>query len=429
MRRALRGLALAGGWLLAFLVVTWLGARLWALHVVRTAVPEFEARHGSLDRAQWRRELPPPTENGAQYLRAAALLFDRSDEGWKRLSNALEASGGDPLPDSFRAEVEALTADNHDALTLLRQGAAKPRCVFYDELPTPFEIMPNWLAFLNFARLEGENARVALASGDDATAAARLIELSRVADCLEHETIFIVRVVGRGIERRSLARLREALASSRLDASLSPLADSLVHEPLPSIESLARSEAASFGPAAWWRRDDFAPRENESSPLSPFNVEGYTGAWELKGLGEALDNLDSAHPPAEKHEVWVASGQIRPWWENLARTYWINDRRDRSMACVRALARAALAARRAGLALGRYPDRLDEAGTALGPTPLVGEHVVYERTDDGGARLSLPRSQERWTEIEADLPEPARVDFVWTLPPLPAPRTSAGGVR
>jgi len=440
-RRWWRGLYLISAWTLAVLALGWLGARLWALHVVRTAVPEFEREHGSLDRSQWRRERPPDSENGALRYRAAIeLVGSKPGESWRRWREAVRAAEGEPLGPEMDPLLEAVAAEHATALALLREGADRPVCVFNAELGEPNEKLPNLLALLHLGQLQSGLAAAERRRGELGSATRYELDLAALAACLERDPVLVVHLIGAALERRLLSYLRAAVADGAGDLGSERLAESLPADDPLGIADRIRAEAAAHSPdAAWWSGFEGSVADGAGrSWLDPFTVPGLRGAMHVRGLGLAIDALRSEGPPApagaspwtvppgERRTVpaeadpWIA---WQPWrWdrhvlESQGRNYWIYDRTERAQAAARALARAALRVRVRGIADGSYPATLVDVAPELAePTLFVGEAIRYEVAADGSARLTLPASEEQWQRIRS-LPETTwHFDFAWRLP-------------
>ena len=417
LRRWLRAFYLVCVWGLAILAVAWLGARLWALHVVRTAVPDFEAKHGSLDRSQWERKMPPPSENAGPYLRAAVLLFDRSGPEWERWQVAMGKVHGDQPAPIAPEDLDGIVARNRDALDLLHKAATMPQCVLSEGIPSPTSESPGWVSILGLARVERELERSELRSGDEAAAVGRIETILVTDGCLANEPTLVVHLLGVAIDRMALRDLHDALAAGRFDAALDTLQDRLHRRATPSTADLIRWEAAVFQPNAWRQGD---PRSRGgTSAWNPFVVDGFMGAASVQALGATLERLEDPTPPPGWNPAWFFPWQMDRYMRSIDRTYWFYDRTEKAQAAVRALARAALAVRSRGLASGTYPESLEAVDPSLlQPTPLVSERIQYTREVDGSVRLALPGTKTESKRVEALSVHPRHFDFVWTLPPL-----------
>ena len=139
-----------------------------------------------------------------------------------------------------------------------------------------------------------------------------------------------------------------------------------------------------------------------------------TSGWYRKETAVALDtfrqliaDLERTVPASEKE----AAGR----WEHIMvpnlRAVVV---RYRETEAARLLAMSAVATYRDALAEGSYG-----AGPTLAPgadpDPFAGGALVFERHEDGSARLSAPAAAELWTKLN-DIPRRLPPPFVWELP-------------
>jgi hypothetical protein len=428
--RPFRLVGLALRWLLVVIVVGWLGVRLWALHVVRTALPEFEAKYGSLDPAQWSREpLLSPADNGAFWYRAASLLVERPEAAtkvWQPVSHDYSVDGAEP---EVEAALDELLRANGPALELARAAARKPRCVLWPSLPAPGGEVPNFLALMHLARLEKALALRDLRGGRPEVAT-RIEDLLRLGSCLGQEKVAVPALVGDYVEREGLEALRQGLALGALDGGEDRLIAALRSaEGRLSVAEMIRTELAIYRPGSpFWRSPQARGWAPALQTASPIGVPGIYGAMMLRAAPSRLDAIQSETPPPmarascaiQEDDPTLVEALLGPLahvgHEHDAGYAWRIDRLLRTQASVRQMAIAALELRSRARAEGSYPT---EGSSEWGPaTPLLGERVQVEPQADGGFRLSLPATERRWNEIQRLALEPNRLRFDWTLPAL-----------
>jgi hypothetical protein len=418
-------------WLLLLVIVGWLGLRLWALHVVRTAVPEFEAKHGSIDPGQWRRRPPAdPSENAATWFEAAGNLLDRSGEGFQTFSASRDSAlDGPPEPELARA-IDVLRERQALPLALLAEGARRPTCVHYDATPRIGEPGKGRLTFLlNYlplAQLDLALAAEESRRGDAAAGGRRFSEVFRLSECLLEEPVTNPVLVGSVLERLALRQVRTLLAEGHLDAELDRLADELDRRPRLDYRGVLRQEAYAFGPEGGW--ESFPPHEIpfELRWASPLAVDGFAGAVYLRTVDRALASLEldsppAADPPRRPGLTERVLAKLHGGGEaRLLREQWLTHRVFLAHLAMRDLARAAIRLRRRGVERGVYPAPDEVAALVATTTPLIDERILVRALPDGRIELSLPETEAVWNEL-AQLDDPVRdrsLRFTWTLPAL-----------
>lgn len=431
LRHFARRSAWVGRWLLLVALVAWLAARLWALNVVRTVVPEFEAAHGSIDPVRWTHAPTEPGVRAGRLLRSAALLFDRSDpvySQWSREYRELRSRGADAA--LREATLRAIVEQNRRPLELARDAATHDDCVLQEQLPDSFGTPSfDFLALLTLAQVELQRSRHALSTGDEDLARTGFSSVLALAHCLQGSPTPIPMSIGLAIERMELNLLRTLVEvgdsraiSDDLLARLEPSSRRIHFEgrliseaatiqrvARDSSESLRNAEVASHS-SRWW---------------NPFAVAGFVEAMSLRGIDRAIRILDDAEPPgrrpAARFPLWDFD---QFYFDSFADHWWTIQRGIEAQDAARRLALSALTleSRRSQGAQEAELERIcrEHAGSS---TPLVGETIRIERDSGGGFVLSLPETSRRWSEIRAHLS--ASIDFPWTWriqPPSSAKR-------
>lgn len=417
-RRILRGVAILAASLLLAVVVLWLGLRIWALHWVRTAVPEFEAEFGSLDPKGWARRPIPPDENGARYFEAAALLIDPADPDWKTLRLSLQPDDGVEPGSAAEQAVANLETRYETALGLWVKGGRKSRCAFEESLPEPIEKPLTFQQLLSLTRVQAALARRDIAQQRLESASSRLLSIVAAAGCLQEEPSYIAHLTGLAIERMALREVKSSLAAGHLDDALATLRARFESTRTRSAADYLRIEAAIYQPEAWWRSTWGSPREDPRSWFNPFSVAGISAASAVRGAALTLETLDEPSPP----DPTRGGRALRPWqldrlWHQSAgEAFWKNERLSEGQRSVRALAIRAMKLREEGLSAGRYPVEAYPPE----PTPLAEESIVVKARGDGSIELSLPESAARWNAFQEYSEDPRGRDlaWVWILPPL-----------
>lgn len=412
--RPLRLLGLALAALALLYALLWVSGRSYTYFALSRAVPDFEARHGSLDPAAWQRPDLAPSANAGSWYRAALPLVDNTTPNF----GAWKEGGPERRPLShadLAAALEAAHAANATPLRLLREAATRSGCFIYRWLPAPDVELPRYLNWTDLARLDLELAARDFAAGDRASGAARLDEVLALANCLRSESVLIVRIIGDGLASATLRSLHAFLSRGDLDAALESVDHRLVQaEFAPKVADLVRAEAAVFRPDAVWRTAR-KPRGERTGWWDPLDLSNLMLAKNLEALGQIIPLLDRPEPPPP-----IAEGPRWPWrlddWlvGQLGRNYWLFERQDRELASLRLLARAAIALRRQGLATGSY------AAAALPPVlstvaPLGGDPVRVALASDGSARLELPASERESQRLQTFRTTPRTFPWSWTL--------------
>lgn len=428
-RTLVRRSAWVGRWLLLVALVAWLAARLWALNVVRTAVPEFEAKHGSLDPVRW---VHAPTEPGiraGRLLRSAALLFDRSDPVFSQWSREYREVRNHGAGAAVREEtLRAIVEQNRRPLELARDAASRDDCVLHEHLPDSFGTPSfDFPALWSLAQIELQRSWQALSTGDEALARAGFSSVLALAHCLQASPTQVPMGIGLAIERMELQLLRTLVEagdsraiSEDLLARLEPssrrihFAWRLITEAATiqrvariSSESLRNAEFASHA-SRWW---------------NPFAVTGFVEAMSLRGIDRAIQILDDPEPPGRHQAARIPLWDFDQYYfDTTADHWWTVQRSIEAQDAARRLALLALTleARRSGGAEEAELERICREHSDSS-TPLLGETIRIERDSAGGFLLSLPESGRRWSEIRAH--QSASIDFPWSWriqPPSPA---------
>jgi hypothetical protein len=412
-------------------LVAWLAARLWALNVVRTAVPEFEARHGSIDPVRWEHAPTEPGVRAGRLLRSAALLFDRSDPVYSQWSREYREARNRGAGVAVREEtLRAVAEQNHWPLELVRDAARRDDCVLHEHLPDSFGTPSfDFPALFSLAQIELQRSRQALSTGDEDLARAGFSSVLALAHCLQGSPTQVPMSIGLAIERMELNLLRTLVEvgdsraiSDDLLARLEPssrriqFAGRLITEAATiqrvarvSTESLRNAEFASYM-SRWW---------------NPFAVDGFVEAMSLRGIDRAIQILDDPEAPgrhpAARFPLWDFD---RYYFDSFADHWWTVQRGIEAHDAARRLALLALTleARRSGGANEAELERICREHSDSG-TPLLGETIRIERDSVGGFVLSLPETGRRWSEIRAHLS--ASIEFPWTWRIQPA--SPAGG--
>ena len=396
-------------------MLLWLAARLWALHYVRTAVPEYEAKYGSLDPEQWRRPPIPDADNAARYMEAAALLFEQREPYWSTWRKSRDGGGELEVDNAVERAFEGLVELNRVPLEIWLEGGKRSSCALRDALPEPQQRLPPYFAMMHVAQVHTALARRDFTIGQDDRAIARLSSALAASACLQADLTYTAHMVGLAAERRLMPDLRSALEAGNLDGHLGKLQKALEAIQSRSAQEYLHAEAATFQPGAWWR-DQVRYREEVGPWYWPFAVTGFSAAAALRGNAltrERLDDPEPPPPPSSKFWPWQFG---RYMYAVLGESYWTTERLQRAQRSVRALAVRALAMRHEGLATGRY----STGGPASESTPLIGETIVIEARADGSVELALPGSAAYWTEFQP-LTGDVRgrtLDWAWTLPPI-----------
>lgn len=403
--------------------MAWLAARLWALREVRTAVPDFEAKHGSIDPARWSHPPDEPGVRAGRLLRAAALVFDRSEphfSRWRRESREARDRG----PDARVSEeiLESVVDRNALALELVREAAREPACLLYEALPSPFggEIV-DFFALWEIDRIEQQLALAALARGDAAATERHLATTLALSQCLRTTPPQVPASVGLAIERSNLHLLRSLVESGRI----APLSGDVVTrlELSASFEgfwSSLAAEAAMFQPPLDRRRSRGLPGpEPPPHPWNPWSVAGFPEAATLRAISRGIDALDEPGPPRPEKISSFAPWRLDDhYFAAFADDWWLRARRLEAHAAARELA---LLATRLGSASrqGATEDELARISHqhAANRTALVDERIEVKREPDGEWVLSLPATAARWEELAKG--QPSRLDLPWTwrVPP------------
>lgn len=431
LRTLFRRSAWVGRWLLLVALVAWLAARLWALNVVRTAVPEFEAKHGSIDPVRWAHAPTDPGVRAGRLLKSAALLFDRSDpiySQWSREYREIRNRGSDAAvrEETLRAVVE----QNRRSLELARDAAAGDDCVLHEQLPDSFGTPSfDFMALLSIAQIELQRSRQALSTDDEELARTGFSSVLALAHCLQGSPTPVPTSVGLAVERTELNVLRALVEAG----DSRPISDDLLARLEPSSRRihLAKrliSEAATIQRVARVRSESLQSAEFASFASrwwNPFAVEGFVEAMSLKGIDRTIRILEDPEPPgrhqAASFPLWKFD---QYYFDSFADHWWSVQRGIEAQDAARRLALLALTleARRAGGAGESELERICREHAGSG-TPLLGETIRIERDPGGGFVLSLPETGKRWSEIRAQLS--SSIDFPWTWriqPPLPAKR-------
>lgn len=423
LRSAARRAAWIGRWLLLLVLVTWLAARLWALREVRTAVPDFEAKHGSIDPVRWSHRPNEPGVRAGRLLRAAALVFARTEPDASRWRREVQEAR-DRGPDA-RVSEEALAtmaSRNALALELVREASGEPACLFYEALPSPFgEDLIDFPALWEIGRIEQQFALAALDRGDAAAAERHLTATFALSDCLRSAPPQLAAMFGMAIERSNLHLLRSLVESGRI----APLSEAFVSRLELSLsfkgfwDSLA-AEAAIFQPSPERRRSRGLPLpEAPTHPWNPWNVAGFPEAATLRAISRGIDMLSNPEPPRPEKISSFAPWRFDDYYFSaFADDWWLRARRLEAHLAARELA---LLATRLSLALNRGAAedelaRISRQHEAIG-TALTDERIEVTREPTGHWVLSLPATAARWSELDAGQPTKPGLPWTWRIPP------------
>jgi hypothetical protein len=416
-RTALRQLRRALAWLLLAAAVLWLALRILVLHDVRTALSDFEARHGELSAEALIRPAPPDWKNGATFYDAAGRLVDLDDEAWQPLYRSLRAEGPLEIDRSLRDGASHLAERNRLALELFREGSRQSACQFVTEMPNAMTAISPTLALLRLSQLEMILGHPDFA-GDAAERARSIESVLRLARCLQLEGAIIYQLMGGAIERTALREMRRDLQVGAARSGLAALASILPQDSeIPTVSESLRIDLLAMYPSEPTVLTD--PGVRYEGPFwSPLSVQGFGWATALRTQDLVIRAVEG-ESGAVPHDRWSPTRRVARVVAKIAvpdLSAW-KEKRRKQMA-LRLLARRALVT-----AESSTPPRLAPDVPTLS-SEEVKAGMILEPLSNGGIRLSLRedllgvRAPETSTE---GLRDPFAPLWSWTLPP-PKPR-------
>ena len=189
---------------------------------LRNARAEFRAAGRPMAPAEIIPKAVPPSENAAPLYASAFALLDSKTVAGKKLSTYAVDLGRefsmDPDSDEKRIAFEQALANETvvQALDLIRQATARPRCNFdlpYDQ--GALMLVPHVNGLLSAGRILSSAILLETRRGDDQNAWQSLFQFLRMADALRDEPVLISALV-------RISMLQSALASARLVAEAFP---------------------------------------------------------------------------------------------------------------------------------------------------------------------------------------------------------------
>lgn len=426
LRVVARRVGWIGRWFLLLVLIAWLGARLWALHEVRTAVPDFEAKHGSIEPSRWTHFPNEPGVRAGRLLRAAALIFDRTEPDFSRWHRELkEARDRSPIGRVSEEVLAAVGSRNALALELAREASIGPECHLFESLPAPYdERTIDYFALLELDRVEQQLALADLERGNFDEAQRHLLNGFTLSDCLRDAPPQIAGLVGLAIERSRLYLLRGLVESGRMAAFSEALVVRLEHSmKFRGFWDALAAEAAIYQPSPERRRSRGVPLpEAPQHPWDPWSVAGFQEASALRGISRGFDILNNPEPPRPKRFTSFAPWRFDDhYFSAFADDWWLRARRVEAHAAARELALLATRLSQASFrgATEEELSRISRQHAATG-TALVDERIEVKREPTGHWVVSLPATAVRWAELEAGQPTKPGLPWTWRIPP-PAP--------
>jgi hypothetical protein len=380
------------------LLVVYSGLDWWSGRQLDNEVARFEAKYGSLSGPSTASN-PPPADNRARLVRAAAALVNAPQESLDRAVTELQDPKSTMVVNDDRL---ALVNGSQDALRFLA-GLESRRESRWDEEPGP-----QLLEIRQLGNLVYLSALIDVAEGRADQAADRAVEALDVSNSLANEPTLIAQLIRTAVGFQPLDVTQRLLAQAEpsraaLDKLAQRLAECRQPEPmgagllgeatnvnlaLARAESGRRSADSDLGPLA-------GPLGRLTRPLLRLARTSY-----LAQMGRFLDLQAGPRPRP--------TGSVLPqprWWSPVDRLVWtvmpgleraIETGDDFSAAL--AGAEIAVALRRYRLEAGAYPDRL----AALVPAyldavpidPFTGAPPMYAR-QAGGFSLHTGRRPYR----------------------------------
>ena len=365
----------------------------------------------------WREVIPPPIpdqDNAAVLYEQAfsTLNFDVLGNMEDRdLLNRFVTDSSPRSREKARPEVRLIIAANQAALTLVKQGAARPRCRFaidWDELP-PLVLYPQFAHARVCVRMLAADALLAAEEGDGQRAIESYRSAVRMSAHVASEPAMIAFLASAGMQRFPLSILPDVLAQMEVKPSVCYA----LWRDLESLDydtSFRRGVAVEAYVALWlFETADRRPGEFTRLLEEPNGLRGrawlrayLSPVWRLGRLREEIGyaevlqtTLDICGKPYRlcKREADAAQRQA-----NSARSYQFVSNvwrfhpaplviaRDRAVA-VRNAMQVALALEAYHTARGAYPDSLDALreypGWTLHEDPFSGKPFVYHRQGAG----------------------------------------------
>lgn len=408
-RKLRRALAAGLGLVVVLALAVSLTMRLYGASRLRAAKARFED-YGPLQLARYAPDAPAERyDNAALWLRAGSEGLLWTDAERELLDRRLGELGA-PWSEVDRSAMAALLQSHAAAIDLLAKAAPLEGSSFEIEYALGTAVpIPNFLPLLQAGRLLAVESDYRLQEGDVAASLELVHLLERLTAVHRHESLVITLLLGASIERMYHDRLAAAIEHVSDEEALSRLEEDLEHLGSSSVPPL-QPFTADCGVTFEAVRRYFAqpPDWSDASPsivgprwllLRVFFAAGYdrlasalqleTCARTLDLLAQPLANEDPSRLLAETRPVSrlpFLAGFVDGFVPNFSDA----ASRDQATRSARALAAAALAARRARLKDGSYPDTL----AALPTSPFSGETAVYEKLPDGSAEIAFPVAEE-----------------------------------
>jgi hypothetical protein len=418
-RRALAGMARSAAALTCLLLLVTLVANGTSGRALEEELARIRKRGEPLTL----REVAPPPVPDAEN---AALVYEQAFRHLPRL----EGTSQDPGPDSIRLDheddaalglfvsgdaakreqvtvprVRQALAGTEEALALVRQAAAMPRCRF----PVNWEdgvgaLLPHLPRLRSFSRILGADAALAAIDGQPARALADLEALVGMTRHIASEPLLIGQMVEFGclsVAQESLRRLVETTAIDEAEyrALDQTLAGADLYDPFARAVQAERClglwvfDVARADPARW--------RTMAGNQITP----GLLCSAVLRPVGSPLLKMDeqfylhlmagslalARRRERVSHAEWGDAELRYPWYADVTRLMLpafslAGDRRDEAVARL-ALARWGLALARFHQRTGRYPEALAEVDGILSERlpadPFSGQAFRYRRQSDG----------------------------------------------
>jgi hypothetical protein len=369
--------------------------------------PVPDAENAALVYEQAFRRLPR-TERLPPEIEPHAVILAPEDEGVLRRFMSGDAAKREQVP---VARVRQALAGTEEALSLVRQAAAMPRCRF----PVNWEdgagaLFPHLPKLRSFSRLLGADAALAAIDGQPARALADLDALVGMTRHIASEPVLIGQMVQYGclsVAQESLRRLIETTSIDEPDSRAldRTLAGVDLYDPFARAVQAERClglwvfDVARADPARWR-----AVAGNQITPGLLFSAV-------LRPVGSPLLKMDeqcylrlmagglalARRRERVSHAEWGDADLRYPWYADVTRLMLpafslAGDRRDEAVARL-ALARWGLALDLFHQRTGRYPEALAEVDGILGQKlpadPFSGQAFRYRRQGSGYVLYSV----------------------------------------